>query len=279
MTTPVVERAAPSPQAAPGEKPAWRAKIGWIKPGPVTRSIDRFFAVLPPDVDVVIGTTNWSLQLTNRERFDAGAIERPIEAAIAAVRDLQGYDEIDFVAVTGDLVQAAMGPAWNAELRGALEGATHLPAATAMTAAVEALRRVGARRLAIASPVSAAKNQAVRAYLEAEGFTVERLDSLDLASSRAIHALPAEAPYTAALAVAREAPGADALYLPSLSWGAERYAERLEQELGLPVITLYNSLVWAALTAIRYPTPVDGYGRILRAVGGGSATDSQTTMP
>jgi maleate cis-trans isomerase len=253
------------------ENPAWRAKIGWIKPGPVTRSIERFFAVLPPDVEVVIGTTNWSLQLTNRETFDPSALERPIEAMVAAVRDLQGYDTIDFVAVTGDLVQAAMGPAWNAELRGALEGATHLPAATAMTAAVEALRRVGGTRLAIASPVSAAKNQAVRAYFEAEGFEVERLDSLDAGSSRAIHALPADAPYRAAVDVARAAPRADAIYLPSLSWGAERHAERLERELGLPVVTLYNSIAWAALSAIDYPTPVEGYGRILRTVGVGAS--------
>jgi maleate cis-trans isomerase len=71
--------------------------------------------------------------------------------------------------------------------------------------------------------------------------------------------------------VAREAPGAEALYLPSLSWGAERYAERLEQELGIPVVTLYNSIVWAALTAIGYPAPVGGYGRILRMVGSGEA--------
>jgi maleate cis-trans isomerase len=259
------------------EGPLYRAKIGWIKPGPVTRSIGSFFAVLPPDVDVVIGTTNWSLQLTNRERFDPSALDRPIEAMIAAVRDLQSYDSIDFVMVTGDLVQAAMGPAWNAELRGALEGATHLPATTAMTAAVDALRRVGATRLAIASPVSAVKNEAVRAYFEAEGFAVERLDSLDVSSSRAIHALPADAPYRAALNVARDAPAADAVYLPSLSWGAERYAERLEQELELPVVTLYNSIAWAALTAIRYPSPVNDYGRILRTVG--ERTNSQAGIP
>jgi maleate cis-trans isomerase len=233
----------------------------------VTRSIDSFFAVLPPDVDVAIGTTNWSLQLTNRDRFDASALDRPIESMIAAVRDLQAYDSIDVVAVTGDLVQAALGPAWNAELRGALEGATHLPAATAMTAAVDALRHLGAARLAIASPVSATKNESVRAYLEAEGFTVERLDSLEIGSSRGLHALPADTAYQAGLAVARAAPDADAVYLPSLSWGAERHAERLEQELGLPVVTLYNSLAWAALTAIGYPAGVDGYGRILRSVG------------
>jgi maleate isomerase len=246
---------------------AFRARLGWVKPGPVSRAIDRFFAVLPADVDVVISTTNWSLQLTNREQFDAGAIDRPIETLVAAVRDLHSYDPIDVAAVTGDLVQAALGPDWNEAARRAVQEAVGLPALTAMTAATDALRAVGARRLAIATPVSEAKNAAVRAYLEAEGFRVERIVSLGTASSQAIHALPADAPYRAGVAAARSAPEADALYLPALSWGAERHAERLEQELGIPVVTLYNSIVWAALTAIAYPTPVDGYGRLLRMVG------------
>jgi maleate isomerase len=136
-----------------------------------------------------------------------------------------------------------------------------------MTAAVDALRALGAGRVAVATPVSAAKNEAVRSYLVAEGFAVERITGLAISGSRAIHELPADAPYRAALAVAREAPGAEALYLPSLSWGAERHAERLEQELGLPVVTLYGSLVWAALTAIGYPSPVAGHGRLLRMLG------------
>jgi maleate cis-trans isomerase len=250
-----------------GEAPAWRARIGWVKPGPVSRAIDRFFAVLPSDVDVVISTTNWSLQMTNREHFDAAALERPIDALVAAVRDLQAYDRIDFAAVTGDLIQAALGPGWNQQARRAVAEASGLPAATAMTAATDALRAVGASRIAVATPVSAAKNESVRSYLVAEGFSVERISGLDAASSQAIHALPADAPYRAALAVAREAPGAEALYLPSLSWGAERFAERLEHELGIPVVTLYGSVVWSALTAIGYPNPVAGHGRLLRMVG------------
>jgi arylmalonate decarboxylase len=249
------------------ETPAWRARIGWVKPGPVSRAIDRFFAVLPSDVDVVISTTNWSLQMTNRERFDAAAIERPIDALVAAVRDLQAYDRIDFAAVTGDLIQAALGPAWNQQARQAVEAASGVPAATAMTAATDALRALAVRRLAVATPVSTAKNEHVRRYLEAEGFTVERISGLDAASSQAIHALPVDAPYRAALAVYREAPRAEALYLPSLSWGAEQFAERLEQELGIPVMTLYGSIVWSALTAIGYGSPVAGYGRLLRTVG------------
>jgi maleate cis-trans isomerase len=246
---------------------AWRAKIGWVKPGPVSRSIDRFFAVLPPDVDVVIGTTNWSLQLTNRAQFDESAIDRPIEMLVQAVRDLQGYDRIDVALVTGDLIQAALGPAWNAEARQTVAAACGVPAATAMTAAVDGLRAVGAVRVAVATPVSAAKNEPVRAYLAAEGFSVERIIGLDVGSSQGLHDLPADTPYQAALRVAREAPDADAIYLPSLSWGAERHVERLEQELGRPVITLYGSIAWAALTAIGYPSPVEGSGQLLRMVG------------
>src|SRR5688572_14452121 len=142
------------------------------------RSIDRFFGLLPADVDVAISTTSWSEQITNQERFDATAIDRPIETLIEAVSDLQRYDRIDVAMVTGDFIQAALGPAWNDEARRAVAEASGLPALTAMTAATDALRAVGATRIAVATPFSAAKNEHVRAYLAAEGFAVERMTGL-----------------------------------------------------------------------------------------------------
>ena len=78
------------------------------------------------------------------------------------------------LAVTGDLVQCALGSEWNRTTRAMVEAATGRPAATAMTAAVDALREVAATRVVVASPVSRGKLAAVREYLEAAGFAITK---------------------------------------------------------------------------------------------------------
>jgi len=39
--------------------------------------------------------------------------------------------------------------------------------------------------------------------------------------------------------------------------------DRLEQELGKPVITSNQATLWACLRAIKFNTPVSGYGVLL----------------
>ena len=133
---------------------------------------------------------------------------------------------MDFLAVTGDLVQCALGSEWNRTTRAMVEAATGRPAATAMTAAVDALREVAATRVVVASPVSRGKLAAVREYLEAAGFAVTGTEGIDTASSHDIRSLPVSAPYDLATAAFRAHPGADAIYLPSLTWRATEYAAR-----------------------------------------------------
>lgn len=251
----------------PEPTPHWRAYIGWIKPGPVNKTIDQFFGLTPPDVNIVISTTMWSLKMTNQQTFDPGSITDGQAQMVAMARDLMTYEAMDFIAVTGDLVQCALGPEWNRTMKAMVEDATGRPAATAMTAAVDALREVGATRVVVASPVSQRKLAGVRTFLEASGFAVAGTEGIDTQSSHDIRTLPVSAPYDLATAAVRAHPGADAIYLPALSWRATEYAARLEHELGVPVVTLYGSLIWRSLTAIDYPDPILGRGSLLGRIG------------
>jgi maleate cis-trans isomerase len=218
-------------------------------------------------VNFIISTTTWSLRLTNVDRFDPSSLPDSIATMVAAARDLGTYEELDFVAVTGDLLQSALGLDWNLAMRSALEDATGKPAATAMTAATDALREMGIGRPAVVTPVSGTKNEDVRAYLEASGFRVATIQGFPTRSTREIKALPSAAAYDAARSAFAAAPDADGIYIMSVRWRSTEYADRLEQELGVPVITNFGSFIWRALTAIDYPDPVRGYGRLLESVG------------
>lgn len=251
----------------PESTSGWAASIGWIKPGPVSKTLDHFFRLTPADVNFVISTTTWSLRLTNVEQFDPDSLPDSIQTAVQLARDMMTYEDLDFVAVTGDLLQSALGFQWNQALRSALEDATGKPAATAMTASTDALRAMGVARPAVVTPVGDAKNRDVRSYLEAAGFDVATIHGFQTRSTREIKALPPTAAYDAARLAFAEAPGADGIYVMSVRWPSTEYADRLEQELGVPVITNFGSLIWRALTAIDYPRPVTGFGRLLASVG------------
>ena len=67
---------------------------------------------------------------------------------------------------------------------------------------------------------------------------------------------------------------ADAIVLSCTNWQTMEVIERLEKETGKPVITTTQATVWAALRAVGYTAPVNGYGRLLREIA--PARDRQT---
>jgi maleate cis-trans isomerase len=246
---------------------ARRATIGWIKPGAVDATITRLLELLPDRVDVSVLTTLWSLSMTNRDRFDAEAFDAKRPEILEAARGLVEYGPIDVLAVTGDLLLGAMGPAWNEEVRQAVEREIATPTVTGMTAVTDALRHLGATRIAIASPYSDEKTQHLRGYLEASGFEVVAAIGHPNVSGKAFKRLPPDEPYVTAIRAMEAAPDADVLYLPSPAWNSTAYVERIERERGVPVVTMKGSMVWSCLTRIDWPEGRPGYGRLLAEIG------------
>jgi maleate cis-trans isomerase len=244
-----------------------RATIGWIKPGAVDETITRLFELLPDGVGVSVLTTLWSLSMTNRDRFDAAAFDAKRPEILEAARGLVEYAPIDVLAVTGDLLLGAMGPAWNEDVRVAVEREIATPTVTGMTAVTDALRHLGATRVAIASPYADGKTRHLRDYLEASGFDVVAAIGHPNVTGKAFKRLPADEPYVTATRAMAAAPGADALYLPSPAWNSTAYVERIEREQGVPVVTMKGSMVWSCLTRIGWPEGRTGFGRLLAEIG------------
>ncbi|MBI4493849.1 MAG: hypothetical protein HY690_13740 [Chloroflexi bacterium] len=241
----------------------FKATIGWIKPGTVDRESQSFFRMAPPDVNLAIYGSNWSLKMLHSGSFDAEAFDAQRERILESVRELLTYQDVDFVAVSGDLIQCAMGPRWDRELRAAIEQASGKPATTAMTAVTDALEHLGARRVAVGTPFREEHNQYIRSYLELGGFEVAAIDGYPASNPRAIRALPGDAPYRIGKRVFEAAAGAEAIYLPCPIWrGPGDAIHRLEQELDVPVLTMFSPILWRALTALEYRGRVAGFGRL-----------------
>jgi len=138
-----------------------------------------------------------------------------------------------------------------------LAGSTALTAARAVSTA---LRHFGVKKLALGTPYPDVINALGRAYWEAAGFEIVGHRRLEGVTS--IYAESAERAYQ----LAREAdtPRADAVLLSGTGLPTVDVLERLEHDLGKPVISSMQASFWRALRLAGIGEPVQGFGRLLR---------------
>jgi maleate isomerase len=129
-------------------------------------------------------------------------------------------------------------------------------------ALVRTLRAMGAHRVAIVTPYMAPLTAMVREYIEGEGIAVVDAVSLEVADNIAVGRLdPAGLPE---IARGLQRDGADAVVLsacvqmPSLA-----AVQRVEDELGLPVVTAATATTYEILTALGHQPAIPDAGRLL----------------
>jgi len=137
-----------------------------------------------------------------------------------------------------------------------------IPVATPITAGIEGLSRFEARKVAVLTPYTDDVNGPIVNYLTGNGLDVVALTSFLIADDNVMACIPPQAIYDAALEADR--PDADALFISCTAIRAVDVVERIEREIGKPVITANQAMFWMALRAAGYPSPIDGYGRLLR---------------
>jgi maleate isomerase len=137
------------------------------------------------------------------------------------------------------------------------------PATTAAGAVRAGLRRLGVKRLALATPYPESISAAGRAFWEASGFEIVGYHRLpDVAN---IYEETEERAYT--LGRAADVATAEAVLLSGTGLPTVGIVERLERDLGKPVVTSQQAALWRALRLAGIADPVAGFGRLLREPG------------
>ena len=91
-----------------------------------------------------------------------------------------GARGVDYIVHGGGPLVVARGKGYEDLIVKDIEAVAKVPATTGVRSGMEALRHVGARRIAIASPYPERHNAALSAYLAAHGFDVARAEGKDL---------------------------------------------------------------------------------------------------
>ena len=196
-------------------------------------------------------------------RLTPEQLERAHEQILDKV-DLLDREGVDVINVGGSPVVTAYGMAGHARLVDEIGARVSRPFVTALQAELEGIRAVGASRVAIASPYPVAQTERRIGILEEEGFQVVGHDSLDIERNREIASLDPGRVLDQAVRVAEASPGAEAVYLPCGSLPVISVIDEIEAQSGLPVVACAQAQVAACLKRVGYPSPIEGFGRLLR---------------
>ncbi|MBI2848623.1 MAG: Asp/Glu racemase [Chloroflexi bacterium] len=237
----------------------WRARIGFISPGSVVNetTTGEFYQIVPEGVGLVA----INLGIRNLTDKDIGtAMGGVYEAAQELARQ-----KVDIIVLGGSPPVIFKGHGYDQELIREMERITHRPATTSQTAAVDALQSLEAEKIAVASPFDDIQNQRLKTFLEDSGFDVLSIKGLALPMVE-MPTLPLSTSYRIAKEVFREAPTADALYIPCAAWPVVENIETLERDTGIPVVTSIQAMIWKALSLLKIGEVNEGYGQLFETL-------------
>ena len=228
-------------------------RIGLLLPSSNSVQEGEFWRALPASFTMHVTR----MGLSTVEADSTLRIAQEIEAGSKKLADA----DVDVIVFAATAPSSRNGIGYDRALIERITGGTGKPATTASTALVAALRTLGAERIVLAAPWSEAVNRTTAAFIEANGFKVLAQGALGHVRNLEIGLLDPQSAYDLARRLDR--PDADAVMLGCGNWSTFSVVERLERDLGKPVLTTNQVSLWHALKMLG-AGPLSGLGVLLR---------------
>jgi maleate isomerase len=229
-------------------------RFGLLTPSSNTTQEPEFSAALPASVSLHTGRVSYR-DITPEEQ-DRCVLE--LEQESRKLADA----EVDVIVFAATAPTLAKGKGYDRELIKRMEDASGRPATTAATAFVDALRLLGAEKVAIGAPWSKTMDKPMVEFMAASGFEVVHSEVVGIVASIDLGRVGPETAYE--LGRRADRPDADAIIMPGGNWASMPIVERLESELGKPVLVNNAVSLWAGMRLLKRNDSISGYGRLLR---------------
>ena len=152
------------------------------------------------------------------------------------------------------------------ELTAKMSAQIDAPAIVTAGAVVSALQALGVRRVAMGTPYLDFVNRREVEFLAGYGIEVTRYLGLELgnnqAERRGIGHVSPEAVYRMACEI--DSDEAEAVFISCANLATLDIIERIEGDLGKPVVTSNTACFWACLRTLGVNAAIDGFGALLR---------------
>jgi maleate isomerase len=194
------------------------------------------------------------------------AAARRAIAAMDGLLDLLAARNVDIVFQGGLPIPLLIGPAAHDDLVRHMAQRTRRPALTQMQSVIAAMKAVGLKNVLVANRWTDDLNDALPAFFARDGIKIAGRCTRSLTpteTTRMKDADTADLAFELALNGFKANPAADGLYLGGNAWLAQPIVERLEAEVGKPVICNNGAAVWDLLRRLGKWKPLPGRGRLL----------------
>jgi maleate isomerase len=235
----------------------WRGRIGHVYPAVVAETyFTDFFRVVPEGVTLAL--TSLSIQAIRSE--DLKRSEAQLDQAIGYL----AKRKVDCIIVGGGPIFRDKGVQGELEFIKRVNQETGIPTTTSQVATVDAVRHLGIKRLAIATPYPDDQSQRIGQYWRASGFDVGEVRGMGCQIDE-IQDIPLDAVYRHVKNTFLASPGAQGVFVPCGQFTVPHIAE-LEADIGVPIIAGTYAHIWSGLRMINVKVQIRGHGRLLETV-------------
>jgi maleate isomerase len=233
----------------------WRCRIGLIYMASSTVMEPEFYAMAPAGVAVC--TTRTRLPKMNisglTEMTGADELER-------CTADLANAD-LNVIIYGGTSASFLKGVAWDSSMKARMAAVSRgKPVTTTSSAAVAALKAVGARRMSFIGAYTSEIVALGQRYFSESGFDVLTATGMNIDDDHEIGRVEPDAVYR--FAKANVAPGSDAVFISCTNLQTVGAIAALEEGLGIPVISSIQASFWQCLRMAHVPDRIMGFGSL-----------------
>ncbi len=226
-----------------------RARLGVLVPSRIVATEPEFGLMTPEGVSCHF----------HRISFTGDGIEnlRKMEAGIAEATRIILHVKPAAMAMTGTGVSFAGGYGYDRAMIEKMQQINgNLPTTTTSTSVIDALHKLGVKKITMAMPYIEEVALAAVRFVEKSGFKV--------LNKRWLGQPPAGVPRETILALAREVdtPESEATLLSCTGWHTIDVIEQLERELQKPVVSSNQATMWNLLRLAGINDKVEGYGQL-----------------
>lgn len=238
----------------------WRGRIGIVVAAPNGVVENESFRMLPEGVSVHFARIPYAGTGTEE------AEKKMLENLDVSSKLLAGSPETIQVNVIGfahGSGTAFGGPGFDKMLNERITKTTGVRGIAMTTAVVDALNKLGAKKVSAASPFHQVRMlDGFVNLLQGYGFEVKARRNLDLNRHELVSGSPPSVAYNLMRSVDRD--DIDAIVLNNPNIRTLDIIEQIEHDIGKPVVTGNQALIWACLRAIGVREPQQGLGKLFR---------------
>jgi maleate isomerase len=231
-----------------------RGMIGLIVPSNNTVILPEFYSALPEGV----------VAFETRMRVEGDLTPEALRQMVAdadAAADLLRQTGVDFICYCCMASTIVKGWDWERDLLARFASKARKGVTSANCALRDALTALGAKRVAMVTPYPEDLNALLPAFFSAGGFEVTAVAGTPVRDVAAVRGLSPDQILRSARSIA--ARGIDAVCLVATDMQTFPIIDPLEREIGCPVVTSNQALLWASLRALGVTEPIGGLGKLM----------------